>query len=99
MKKVTKTAAIVFSSRLVLSIAIVLLLMPVLLGQQSSTATPWVARMPADKQGPLNPQLTARLVIGPGDLLTITIFNVPELLQTVRVSETGDAILSLIGNM
>jgi polysaccharide export outer membrane protein len=99
MKRVINTAATVIGSRLVLPIAVVLLLAPAVLGQQISTATPSVARMPTDEQGPLDPQLTSRLVIGPGDLLTVTIFGVPELLQTIRVSETGDAVLSLIGNM
>ena len=99
MKRIINTAGIVFTSRLVLPIAFVLLLAQALPGQQTSTAMQPVARMTADKQAPPNPQLTARLVLGPGDLLTLTVFNVPELLQTVRVSETGDAVLSLIGNM
>jgi polysaccharide biosynthesis/export protein len=99
MKWAINTAGIVITSRLVLPIAVVLLLVPALSGQQTSTAMQPVARMTADKQAPPNPQLTARLVLGPGDLLTLTVFNVPELLQTVRISETGDTVLSLIGNM
>ena len=99
MKWAINTAGIDITSRLVLPIAVVLLLVPALSGQQTSTAMQPVARMTADKQAPLNPQLTARLVLGPGDLLTLTVFSVPELLQTVRISETGDAVLSLIGNM
>jgi polysaccharide export outer membrane protein len=99
MKSVLTTAARVVTSRLVLPTAVVLLLAPGLFGKQTSTATLSAARLPTDKQATVNPQLTAKLVIGPGDLLTVTVFNVPELLQTVRVSETGDAVLSLIGNM
>lgn len=53
----------------------------------------------ADRRATLEPEVAARLFIGPGDLLNITIFNVPELQQTVRVSDTGDVMLSLIGNM
>jgi len=99
MKWVINTAAIFLTSRLVLPIAVALLPAPALLGQQTSPATLSVTHMLTDKQGPLDPQLTRKLVIGPGDLLTVTIFGVPELLQTIRVSETGDAVLSLIGNM
>jgi polysaccharide export outer membrane protein len=75
------------------------LLTPVLFGQQTSTSAHSSAGAVADKTAPSNPQSKARLVIGPGDLLTVTVFNVPELLQTVRVSDTGDAVLSLIGSM
>jgi polysaccharide biosynthesis/export protein len=35
--------------------------------------------------------------IGPGDLLEIKVFDVPELEQTVRVSDAGDASLMLLG--
>jgi polysaccharide export outer membrane protein len=99
MKRVFNSAAIAITSRLVLPITVVLLLAPALPSQQISTAPPSVPHTLTDKQGPLDPQLARKLVIGPGDLLTVTIFGVPELLQTIRVSETGDAVLSLIGNM
>jgi polysaccharide export outer membrane protein len=72
---------------------------PALLGQQTSTAARPVAGVSADKPASPNSKLKPRLVIGPGDLLTVTVFNIPELLQTVRVSEAGDAVLSLIGSM
>jgi len=39
-----------------------------------------------------------RVRIGPGDLLAITVFDVPELTQAVRVSDTGDATFTLIGH-
>lgn len=35
--------------------------------------------------------------IGPGDLLTINVFDVPELNQTLRISDRGDAVLILLG--
>jgi polysaccharide export outer membrane protein len=38
-----------------------------------------------------------RVRIGPGDLLAVTVFDVPELAQAVRVSDTGDATFTLIG--
>jgi polysaccharide export outer membrane protein len=37
--------------------------------------------------------------IGPKDLLEITVFNLPELTQTVRVSEDGTITLSLLGRV
>jgi len=40
---------------------------------------------------------TARIRIGPGDLLHLSVFDVPELTQELRVSDTGEATLTLIG--
>ena len=37
------------------------------------------------------------LKIGPGDMLDVSVYNVPELSQKVRVSAAGDAYLALIG--
>jgi polysaccharide export outer membrane protein len=99
MKWVNNSAVTVFIARLVLPIAIAALAAPALLGQQSGVSTLPASPTSADRRATLNPEVAARLFIGPGDLLTITVFNVPELQQTVRVSDTGDAVLSLIGNM
>jgi polysaccharide biosynthesis/export protein len=99
MKWVNRSVLVVFISRLVLPIVIVALAAPAILGRQSNISTQPAAHPSLDKQMPLNPEVAARLFIGPGDLLTITIFNVPELQQTARVSESGDAVLSLIGSM
>jgi polysaccharide biosynthesis/export protein len=99
MKWVNSSTVNAFIPRLVLPIAIVALVAPALLGRQSNISTLPGVRTSADRPAPLNPEAAARLLIGPGDMLTITIFNVPELQQTVRVSETGDGVLSLIGNM
>lgn len=41
----------------------------------------------------------SRLHIGPGDLINVTVFDVPELMQTLRVSDTGDVTLQLIGSL
>jgi polysaccharide export outer membrane protein len=38
-----------------------------------------------------------RIRIGPGDLLTINVFDVPELNQVIRISEKGDGVLILLG--
>lgn len=42
---------------------------------------------------------SARIRIGPGDLLHLAVFDVPELAQVVRVSDTGDATLTLLGSL
>ena len=52
----------------------------------------------------LSPQETQRVQvndyrIGPKDLLEITVFELPELNQTVRVSEDGSITLSLLGKV
>jgi len=44
-----------------------------------------------------HPVDAARIRIGPGDLLQLSVFDVPELTQAVRVSDTGDATLMLLG--
>ena len=49
-----------------------------------------------DAERPLG---NARILIGPGDLLSMTTFDVPELDQTIRVSDTGDAVLTLVGSL
>src|SRR5579871_6123008 len=41
----------------------------------------------------------SRIQIGPGDLLNISVFDVPEMAQTVRVSDTGNATFALIGSV
>ncbi len=39
----------------------------------------------------------AHMHIGPGDLLNISVFDVPEMSQTIRVNDAGDATLNLVG--
>jgi polysaccharide biosynthesis/export protein len=39
----------------------------------------------------------AKIRIGPGDLLEFSVFDVPELTQVVRVSDDGDAAITLLG--
>jgi polysaccharide export outer membrane protein len=99
MKWVNNSDVTVFIARLVLPIAIAALAAPALLGQQAGVSTLPASPTSAERRATLNPEVAARLFIGPGDLLTINVFNVPELQQSVRVSDTGDAVLSLIGNM
>src|ERR1039457_3081895 len=40
-----------------------------------------------------------RVQIGAGDLLELRVFDVPEMMQTVRVNDAGDASFSLIGRV
>lgn len=46
---------------------------------------------------PPNPTATAEYVIGSGDLLTIEVFQVPELSSKERVDQGGNVVLPLIG--
>jgi polysaccharide export outer membrane protein len=39
------------------------------------------------------------LTIGPGDLLSVEVFDVPELKQEIRVSDSGDADFALLGRI
>ncbi|HEY2645433.1 MAG TPA: polysaccharide biosynthesis/export family protein [Candidatus Acidoferrales bacterium] len=100
MKWKFNTAGIVLATKFVLAIAVVLALAPGSFGRQTNAAMRSVVPSAA-ANGPTTAgaESPAKLVIGPGDLLTVSIFNIPELLQTVRISETGDAVLSLIGNI
>jgi polysaccharide biosynthesis/export protein len=45
------------------------------------------------------PAMRESLLIGPGDLLHVTVIREPELEQRVRVLDSGDAALPLIGNV
>jgi polysaccharide biosynthesis/export protein len=56
---------------------------------------------PTNPHGPANAptsQQSASIKIGPGDLLEISVFDVPEMTQQVRVGADGKAELELIGN-
>jgi len=48
---------------------------------------------------PASRAVDARLHIGPGDLLELAVFDVPELAQVIRVSDTGSATLMLLGSL
>ncbi|HLY62259.1 MAG TPA: polysaccharide biosynthesis/export family protein [Terriglobia bacterium] len=46
-----------------------------------------------------NTESDTRIRIGQGDLLELSVFDVPELAQVVRVNDSGDASFSLIGRL
>ncbi len=44
-------------------------------------------------------QSVESLLLGPGDLITITVFDTPEMSQEVRVSDSGEVRLQLVGDV
>ena len=55
---------------------------------------------PDTKTSASSPQADAPWVrIGPGDLLQMSVFDVPELGQTVRVDDKGDGVINLLGRI
>jgi polysaccharide biosynthesis/export protein len=75
-----------------------------ILGVMSCAATA-AAQAPAPVSGAAvtgdvaKPSMRESLLIGPGDLLHVTVTREPELEQKVRVLDSGDAALPLIGNI
>jgi polysaccharide biosynthesis/export protein len=68
----------------------------------------WVAgQTGADGKTPLSPATSntssgadsSRVRVGPGDLLTVKVFDVEELTQDVRVGDRGDAALTFVGRL
>src|SRR5690349_7481802 len=57
-------------------------------------STPAASAAPMVSSGPLG-----RLLIGPGDEGNVSVYGVPELAQHVRVTETGEIDLPLVGKM
>lgn len=76
-----------------------------ILGVMGSCAAMAGAQAPAPVSGATvtgdvaKPPMRESLLIGPGDLLHITVMREPELEQRVRVLDSGDAALPLIGNV
>jgi polysaccharide biosynthesis/export protein len=54
---------------------------------------------PADPPPSEAASAASRVHIGGGDLLEVGVFDVPEMTQTVRVTDTGDATFTLIGTV
>lgn len=60
-----------------------------------------MASMAAHEEEPVSgsTQSPSRLRLGPGDLVNVSVFDVPEMAQTIRVSDLGNATLNLIGSI
>lgn len=71
--------------------------------QSSSTLAPLLAvNVPSSDPGTLkspDSAARARVRVGAGDLVNVSVFDVPEMAQTIRVNDRGDATLSLIGSL
>ena len=67
---------------------------PVPQANQNSVATPDTAAKSDNANKPSDESTQVKL--GPGDLIEVNVFNVPELTSKVRVSNTGDVYLPLI---
>ena len=71
--------------------------------QMSSTPAPLLA-VNAPSSGPItlkspDSAARARVQVGAGDLLNVSVFDIPEMAQTIRVNDQGDATLSLVGSL
>lgn len=71
-----------------------------------SSANPGANSTPTNPPAPPNPASAANnspeipdIKIGPGDLLDISVFNVPDLSAKTRVSSHGDIVMPLIGTV
>jgi polysaccharide export outer membrane protein len=93
-----KTASII-----VILIVMILVNSTLVPAQSSSTLAPVLAvNMPSSDPGPLksaDSAARARVRVGAGDLVNVSVFDVPEVAQTIRVNDRGDATLSLIGSL
>lgn len=70
-----------------------------LMSVEASSRLARAQETPGSSQTLLTRETPAALKIAPGDLLHITVFDVPEMTQEVRVSAHGEAQLALIGNL
>jgi polysaccharide biosynthesis/export protein len=76
-------------------VAVVLALMHVAV----SSPTAQAQQDPGKTQPSSSAEMPVSLKIAPGDLLHISVFDVPEMTQEVRVGASGKAQLALIGNI
>ena len=85
-----------------LRIAALLLLLPLIAGAQQIAAPSTAALQlstAAAKSEPATAAPAESLLIGPGDLLRISVLREPELDQHVRVLDSGEITLALVGNV
>jgi polysaccharide export outer membrane protein len=71
--------------------------------QTSSIPAPLLAvNVPSSDPGILkspDSAVRARVRVGAGDLVNVSVFDVPEMSQTVRVNDRGDVTLNLVGSI
>lgn len=77
--------------------ALLLLVLPLAAGAQQ-TAAP-TAAAPVPNSAPVAAAPAESLLIGPGDLLRISVLRESELDQRVRVLDSGEITLALVGNL
>lgn len=65
----------------------------------AGSCTARAAQEPRSGQASMAQETPAVLKIAPGDLLHISVFDVPEMTQEVRIGANGEAQLALIGNI
>src|SRR5258706_14914285 len=53
----------------------------------------------ANRNAAPGPASESQVRVGAGDLLGVTVFDTPEMTQTIRVNELGDASFNLIGRL
>jgi polysaccharide export outer membrane protein len=87
-----------FSRLLFAALAVTVALVFVTINPAAAQAMPAAQAPAAQSSTPGTPaHPVPRIRIGAGDLLAVTVFDVPELTQALRVDDTGDATLLLIG--
>jgi polysaccharide export outer membrane protein len=64
-----------------------------------ATATNLPTASPAERTAPPDAAPETHMHIGPGDLLNISVFDIPEMTQSIRVNDAGDATINLVGTL
>jgi polysaccharide export outer membrane protein len=87
--------------KLILAIVTLGLYFPALCYAQTSAPAPAVTtqQTPAQTSAQTPAQTSESLLIGPGDLVSISVFDTPEMNQDIRVSDAGTVRLQLVGDL
>jgi polysaccharide biosynthesis/export protein len=97
---VTTSRNFTIAAHLSAALTLTTVLMGMLTGAPLANAQPDAG--PKPEAPPLNPTTSSQdplVRIGPGDLLQITVFDIPELTQTLRVGDRGDVSPELAGTL